>query len=487
MTLDSVTRDFSGKDVALIITPPVFTRMPMVGLAYLATYLKQQGCSVALLDLSVLLFNQGSDELRKLWSPECTNACFVTEIAEKIYSAYDAQLRVFVDQVVASDVRVVAFSVNQVSIFLANRLAEDIKRRDRNRTIVFGGPGTYFKHPRELTTPGFVDYYVIGEGEEVLLSLVRRLKKGVPVGRERGLLLRKDFGVVMPEPAPLVEDLNRLPFPTYEEFDLAAYNDGSDYKPLPLLLSRGCIKKCSYCIDHIMWPKYRVRSARHAFNEIEYHCRVNKTKAFELNDLLCNGNLRELEALCDLIIAAGLKFDWVSYGVIRADMTPRLCVKMKQAGCHTIIYGMEHSSLRILKGMNKGYTSAEAEKVIRMTHAAGICTNVNVIVAFPGETMADLDEVAVFLKRNRDHISEVTNISGFTLFPASTIGQHQWRYGISLKENTDPMLFKDANGLDRQGRMDRVAYFSKIVDDLGLRQNIINRPKLNPEVKEREG
>ncbi len=42
------------------------------------------------------------------------------------------------------------------------------------------------------------------------------------------------------------------------------------------------------------------------------------------------------------------------------------------------------------------------------------------------------------------------------------------------------MLFKDANGLDYHGRLARVAKFCKIVEDMGLRSSIINRPKLNP-------
>jgi radical SAM superfamily enzyme YgiQ (UPF0313 family) len=476
--------DLAGKDILLVIPPPFFTRMPPLGPAYLVAYLKHKGYKPELLDLSVRLYNQTSDEMRRFWEPNFTNSFFETEIAEKIFDGFRSEMNDFVDWVLSSDIRIVAFSVNQTSFFLAKKLAQAIKSKDKNRAIIFGGPAMFFNHPRCTLQPGVVDYIVIGEGEVLLASLVERIKKGEKIGREPGVLPGEEIGLYPPSPVVPAANLDLFPFPTFEEFDLPAYNLGSDYKPLPLLLSRGCVKKCSYCIDHIIWPKYRTRSAQHAFREIEYHCRVNKTKAFEFNDLLCNGNLRELGSLCELIIAAGLKFDWVSYAIIRSDMTAKLLSKMKGAGCHTIIYGMEHSSAKILKKMNKGYNAQEAEKVVRLTHESGICANVNVIVGFPGETEEDLNEVAVFLRRNKGYISEVTNISGCTLFPESPMGRGMQRFGIIWQEGTDPMLFRDTANLDRKTRNERVARFSKIVEDIGLRKSIINRPKLNPLVKE---
>lgn len=483
MGSDMFKNNLAGKDILLVVPPPFFPRMPPIGPAYLVTYLKYKGYKPELLDMSVWLYNRASEEVRRFWEPTFTNSFFETDIAKIFFDKFRGELNGFVNWVLDSNIRIIGFSVNQISFFLAKRLAQAIKAKDKTRTIIFGGPATFFNHPRATMRPGIVDYLVLGEGEILLASMVERLKKGEKIGREPGVLPGEDLGLYTPSPAPQVANLDLLPFPTFEEFDLSAYNIGSDYKPLPLLLSRGCVKRCSYCIDHILWPQYRTRSARHAFQEIEYHCRVNGTKAFELNDLLCNGNLRELGSLCDLITAAGLKFNWVSYAIIRSDMTAELLSKMKGAGCHTIIYGMEHCSTKILNKMNKGFSAQEAEKVIRLTHASGICANVNVIVGFPGETEEDLKEVEEFLRRNKDYIAEVTNISGCTLFPESPMGRDPQRFGIIWKEGTDPMLYRDVANLDHQARIERVLRFSKAVEDMGLRGRIINRPKINPLVQ----
>jgi radical SAM superfamily enzyme YgiQ (UPF0313 family) len=433
--------------------------------------------------LSIKLYNQASPELKKFWNIDCINSFFVSEIAEKIFTNFEEEIDEFIDDILATETRVIGFSVNITSIYLASRMAKIIKARDPRRLIIFGGPGTYFKHPRELIQPASADIYVIGEGEGALLNILKAYYSSKKIDKSDGILLGKDLGRYQPLPAPVIENLDNLPFPTFSGFDLKEYNQSEDYKPLPLLLSRGCIRRCSYCIDCIMWPKYRFRSPGHIMKEIDYHVVRNHAKAFEFIDLICNGNLAQLSQLCDLIIASGLKFDWVSYAVIRKDMDFELLSKMKKAGCHTLIYGVENGSDRILQRMGKNYTAAEASQVIRDTHEAGICTNINTIVGFPGETEEDFQQTVEFIQKNKDTIDEITNISSFTLFPEAEVGRNKEKFGVHWQEGTDPMLFYDANGLDRQARNQRVARLVEIVNGLNLTKSIVNRPILNPEVK----
>lgn len=475
--------ELAGVDILLVIPPPFFTRMPHLGVAHLATFLRDRGFAPEVFDLNLLLHNKADDSQKTFWQMECTNNYFVTQIADRLSDDFRAELDQFIGAVVSSGVKVIGFSVNIISIFLANRIAREIKRRDPAKKIVFGGAGTFFKHPRELIEPGFVDYFVIGEGEITLARLLDALRRGERLASGPGLLLGTDNGRRQAQPPALVNDLNTIPSPTYSEFDLPEYNQGSEYRPLPLLMSRGCINRCSYCIDCIMWPRYRVRDAQHIFGEIEHHCRIHRARAFEFNDLLCNGDLRRLGALCDLIIASGLKFDWVSYAVIRKDMDAGLLAKMKKAGCHTLIYGLEHTSPCILGKMRKNYTADDALRLIRDTHQAGICASINIILGFPGETEGDVDQVLDFLTRNKAYIHEVTNVSACTLFPAADLGVNKKKYGIRWQEGTDPILFTDAQGLGRDQRNQRVARMLVELQRLGLSRAIVNTAALNPQVK----
>jgi len=457
--------------------------MPHIGIAYLVSFLKQKGYRVAVEDLSLKLHNNSPSEMKKFWHIDCVNSFFQSEIAENIYKNFRKEIAEFVDRFLETKTKVVGFSVNIISIYLANKIAQEIKAKDRQRLIIFGGPGTFYSHPRDQIKPNFNDIYVIGEGEFTLGHLLDDYYKGKKINNVPGILLAKDLGSFQPALPAEIKNLDELSYPTFSEFSLSEYNQGNDYKPLPLLLSRGCIGRCSYCIDHLMWPHYRYRSAANIMREIEYHIQNNNARAFEMIDLTCNGNLKQLAELCDLIIDSGFKFSWVSYAIIRKGMDSCLLTKMKRAGCHTIIYGVENGSDRVLKRMGKTYTSGEASDVIQDTHKAGICTNINIIVGFPEETEDDFTQTMDFIRKNKDYIDEITNVSACTLFPAADIGCNKEKYGISWEEGTDPMLFCDSNGLDRKGRNDRVARLIKIIDELGLSKSIVNKPSLNPEVK----
>ena len=475
--------EIKKSDILLVVVPPFLVRMPHIGVAYLSRYLRAKGFNPAVYDLSIELHNNAAPDLKRYWRVDFLNNYFCTEIADMLYRDFKSQIDKFVDDFLASDTRVIGFTVNIINIFLVNRIAKLIKDKDPSRFIILGGPATFFHHPRDMIAPCHADLCVIGEGEELLTNILKAYYRGKKINSAPGILLGKDLGKYQPLPGPLIARLDDIPFPDYSEFDLSQYNPDTDYQPIPILMSRGCVRRCAYCIDCLMWPKYRSRSAGHVVQEIAYHIKNNKTKAFEMVDLCCNGDLKQLAQICDLIIDSRLQFPWVSYAIIRDGMTPELFTKLKMAGCDTLIYGVENGSDRILKLMGKNYTAVKASEVIRMTHDAGIRVNINLILGFPGETEDDFNKTLEFVKANRPYVNEVTNVSGCTLFPEADLGRNKRKYGVLFQDGTDPMLFTDTNGVDRVERHKRVARMVEQINAMGLSKAIVNEAALNPTVK----
>jgi hypothetical protein len=158
---------------------------------------------------------------------------------------------------------------------------------------------------------------------------------------------------------------------------------------------------------------------------------------FEFNDLLCNGNLKQLENICDLILEKNLEIRWSSYAAINAGMSLDLCRKMFAAGCRGLCYGLESGSDTILKKMNKKYTAQNAETVIRNTFKSGIHTGINIIIGFPGETEPEFRETCDFVRRNVEYIDEVTNVSTCFIMPESDLGKNLTQYGVCFPANTE--------------------------------------------------
>ena len=193
-----------------------------------------------------------------------------------------------------------------------------------------------------------------------------------------------------------------------------------DNSRLGIFGSRGCINQCVFCNEGRFWGFYRARSGENIFGEVVSHSQKYKISHFTFHDSLMNGNLKQMEAFCELIIERGLDISWDGQGLIRGDVTPPLLKKFRKAGCHSISYGMESGSDKVLRLMRKGFTRDIAERVIRDTHQAGISVTLNFMFGFPGEGEKEFNDTLDFIKRNREYISEVAPSSGFTVIVKGT-------------------------------------------------------------------
>ncbi|MFA5100545.1 MAG: cobalamin-dependent protein, partial [Candidatus Omnitrophota bacterium] len=171
-------------DILLVVTPPFLVKMPHIGVGYLSSFLKNKGYSVSVADLSMQLYKVATCEQRFYWQVDCVNSFFHTQISDSILDFFKKEIGDFVNSVISSKIRVIGFSVNIISIDLANKIAQMIKEKAPDCLIVFGGPGVYFDYPRSRLQPIFCDVCVIGEGELALLKIMDEYYgKGTVFGR----------------------------------------------------------------------------------------------------------------------------------------------------------------------------------------------------------------------------------------------------------------------------------------------------------------
>lgn len=464
-------------DIVLIMVPPWEPKKPPLGLAYISEYLKFRGFKPKVIDFNIELFRKIPFEKRIFWEIHNINTMHPNEITKKMFSTFREEIEDLINQLISLDCDLIGFSVNIASIGLAGKIATLIKKKDRNKKIIFGGTGCFWEYDRNLIFPediGSIDAFVIGEGEETLERIINNSKYSKGFEGIKGVICHKEDFLKPAEPS-FIYDVDKLPFPTFSDFNLGLYT----MRQIPMLISRGCIGRCSFCIDYPMCGTYRYRSPEKVLEEIEYHIRINKIRDFGFNDLICNGNLKQLEKICDLIIEAQLNIVWGSYAMIRKEMSFELLKKMHRAGCIFLCYGLESGCNRTLKRMNKFYTAEDAERIIRATHEAGIKTAINIIVGFPGETKEDFEETLSFIRKNKEYIDEITNISSFVLMPGSKMGENPSEYGIKLPFfNNDLNLFVDENRLDLKGRLSRVRKTIFTISNLGIHNVIVNQPGL---------
>ncbi|MFH1849310.1 MAG: radical SAM protein [archaeon] len=410
--------------IVLANCPPWTEKTPPLHLGYLTAYLRAKGHDVIPFDFNIEAYIRSGPEEKYIWSRDLDGRW----IRDKS-SFLRREINRWTNAVIKTGAAAVGISVFYDSRHICIEFAKEIKRRNTKIMVIFGGPQCHRGFIcDELLNEKSADAYVTGEGEETLNQLLMQLEKYGRVAKCRGAIIRngKDLSDCG-DRAPLA-DLDSIPFPDYSDLPVEKYA-----KPnmIALLGSRGCISHCAFCQDPNNVKKYRSRSGRNIFRE--FRLRYDQGyREFYFNDLAMNGDIAALAELCDMIIQdGGLKSINIGGQMkCRPEMTREIYGKLRQAGCHQIMFGVESGSQKILNAMRKAITVKSIEKNLRYCTEAGIKAEVALIVGFPGETEDTFSETIRLIENNFRHIDTIAALYALDLRRGSDIANDLEKYGI---------------------------------------------------------
>ena len=259
-------------------------------------------------------------------------------------------------------------------------LNRKVKETDKKIKIIIGGSHTSVTVKDVLNESG-ADIAVIKEGEMQLKEILQ----GIPLDNILGIAFKKgDECLVNPE-RPFLDNLDELPMPAYDLFELKEYMD----KKLPMVTSRGCPHRCIFCsIFLTMGRTFRTRSPEHVANELEHWYKKYGYRKFAFNDDVFNFDKERVKKICDLIVERGLKIEWELRNGIRVDKVDlEMFQKMKKAGCIYIAFGIESGVQDVLNKMKKGATVEQIKKAAMLAKEAGLPAGGFFIIGLPGDNM----------------------------------------------------------------------------------------------------
>ncbi|MDR3682382.1 MAG: radical SAM protein [Geothrix sp.] len=278
--------------------------------------------------------------------------------------------------------------------------------------LLAGGP-----HPTHLAEEVFedcpaLDAIVQGEGETALLGIAERLQAAPGSDlwkRTPGLILRE--GPTLPQP-PL-EDLDTVGVPAeYLEADFL-----DDVGQLAYLsTSRGCPATCNFCNTPEFWgTSIRFRSAASVLREMRLLRERHGLTYFSFRDDTFTANRGRVLELMDGIQQSGLHPLWNCQSRVNLVDEDRL-VAMKRAGCEFMQFGVEHGSERVLALLDKGTNLRHARRALGLVRKVGMNLGIYLITGIPGETWADVEESAAFIRDTRPSDCQ---ISPLALYPGT--------------------------------------------------------------------
>ncbi len=273
-------------------------------------------------------------------------------------------------------------------------IAEKIKERFPNRPIIFGGVAVTTA-PEDFINRDFIDLINVGEGEDSLSELLDKMSRGEDIFSINNLWLKKGNQIIKNKVRPL-KDINQLSYPDFDEFsDKHFYRpiDGIVYRTVMVEFTRGCPRRCSYCINHILQKLYsgkgrfvRKKSNQRMISELIYLKNKHNLTLFFFtdDDFLVKSDLELKDFLEEYRRKVNLPF------LIQAGaptITEERVRMLKKAGCITICMGIESGNEFIKKEVfNRYISNDDLIRAFKIVKEAGIRVSSTNIIGNPYET-----------------------------------------------------------------------------------------------------
>jgi len=299
--------------------------------------------------------------------------------------------------------------------------------------IVMGGPSisNYFRELKEIKLFDIVDSFIFDEGEMALENLLIELKKEKPdFTNVPNFLYRKNGSLVRNKDAHSL-DLEQVPAPAYDVFDLDRYINSRDKLKVPFRLSKGCVwKKCSFCRTNLqVCSDFQQPSVDAVYNNLLECINKQKIKHFFFSDESADPLV--LERISKRLIEDNIKIDWQAHTRVSTKLTRERCELFRKAGCNHLSMGIESFSDRILAMMKKGIDCKLIDRVFN--NIKGVITvHAYMMVGFPTETEEEALHSHKILKEYVDkNIISSYSYTSFTLIYGSEIWNNLKEYGIT--------------------------------------------------------
>ncbi|MFH0921220.1 MAG: radical SAM protein [Fibrobacterota bacterium] len=253
-------------------------------------------------------------------------------------------------------------------------------------TALFGAHPTFM--PGYCLSSPAVDAVLRREPEPALRGLARALALGQEWRTVPGIAFRRDGQVVLNPDMPFMEDLDELPFPDVSFLPADIHYFNPIVRRLPYMTastSRGCPGRCTFCTAPAFdGHRVRYQSADYVVREMEYFRAHGFREVYFRDDTFFVNKARDHE-ICRALIAKKADITWLAHariGLIDGE-TMRLA---RQAGCHTLKFGVESGVQKILDRSHKGYRVEQAAEAFAWAREAGLRTHAHVMLGMPGDT-----------------------------------------------------------------------------------------------------
>ena len=281
-----------------------------------------------------------------------------------------------------------------------------------------GGIHPTFMYTQVLGEAPWIDYIVRGEGEEIIVELMRSIAAGTDRAdraRIRGIAYLDGDRVISTPASDPIADLDTLT-PDWSLLDWRKYI----YIPLNTRVAvpnfaRGCPFTCRFCSQWKFWRKYRVRDPIKFVDEIEGLVRDHKVGFFILADEEPTLHRKKFTQLCEELARRQLPVLWAINTRVTDILRDEAQLPLwRRAGLIHISLGTEAAAQMNLDRFRKQTTIDQNKRAIQLIRDAGMVAEAQFIMGMENETRATIEET---YRLARDWKTDMANWNMYTPWP----------------------------------------------------------------------
>ena len=308
-----------------------------------------------------------------------------------------------------ADARLVGFSIIfQYNLRDYGELMKVLRKAGVQSHFTAGGHYPSLRPENTLREIPELDTVVRFEGELTARELLERLDRPETWGEIQGLTFRRNGEVVVNPARPLIEDLDRLPWPARGE----QLQSVRGIPTAPMLASRGCLFDCSFCSIRQFYgqapgPLRRTRSPEDVAREMRYLFDARGVRLFLFqDDDFAAKTENQRDWLGRFLLALDRerltgRIGWkISCRV--DDIEPEIMTRCRDRGLLTVYLGVESGNASGLETLNKHATVEQNLRAMRILKETGVDADMGFMLLDPGSTLESVRENVAFLRKVAD-------------------------------------------------------------------------------------
>jgi anaerobic magnesium-protoporphyrin IX monomethyl ester cyclase len=276
----------------------------------------------------------------------------------------------------------------------ACKLAEEIKKIDKNILVVTGGHHISAL-PKTLSKD--IDIGVIGEGEETFTEIVKAHEKGdiSELDKIKGIVYWKNNQLSMTEKRRLIQPLDKIPFPARNLMKIGNYTH--------MLSSRGCPYHCIYCSSSKFWSSCRFHSPEYVVEEIKEIIYKFGVRSIHFTDDLFIAQKKRVEQISKLIKDEKINEIVEFHCLVRSNLLDEEIIKhLKKMNIVALSMGFETGCESVLSRIKRNTVTVQQNRdALKLARKYNMRVDGLFMIGAPNEAKDQMIETLRFIKENQ--------------------------------------------------------------------------------------